>query len=301
MRNSFALELAAQAKIDPKIFLVSGDLGYSVLDSFVEEHPEKFLNIGINEQSAIGFCTGLASAGYNVFYYSIANFAVLRCFEQIRNDAVLHNARMTIVGVGSGFTYASAGYSHWAIEDFGAISTLEGINIYEPIDPPSTKAAVEKVVQTFGTKYLRLGKSTENISTKGVKIGSFYVFNPEITNVSIVITHGSLSTRIHELNEVNHLKVKIICCVEFPPKFSDILQDLETANRVIVIEENVHAGGLGSFLERYLLETGINVKYIWRGVENSHLTFAAGSEENVQSKFGLDSMSILKLIQNNKE
>lgn len=300
MRNSFALELAEQAKNDPKIFLVSGDMGYSILDLFKEEHPDKFLNIGINEQSAIGFCTGLAASGYNVFYYSIANFAILRCFEQIRNDAVHHNARLTIVGVGSGFSYASAGYSHWAVEDFGAISILEGIKIFEPFDALSTKSAVEKVVETKGTKYLRLGKNETHISKKGVKKGSFYLFNPESTSATIVIAHGMLSARINELNEINNLNIKIISCVEFPPDFSNILGDLHLAQKVIVIEEHVHAGGLGSFVERYLLETGLNPRYIWRGVENPHSVFAAGSEENVLSKFGLDSRSIIRLIQDHK-
>ncbi len=298
MRNSFADELTLQALNDPSIFLVSGDLGYSVLDSFAEKNPDRYLNIGINEQSAIGFCTGLAVSGFNVFYYSIANFAILRCFEQIRNDAAFHNARLTIVGVGSGFSYASAGYSHWAVEDLGVASTLLGIKIYEPFDAPSTKKAVEEILPTTGTKYLRLGKSASKNIAPSKKSGHFHEFNSEINSTTIILTHGSLTNRLINLNEKNDLNVKIISCVQFPPDFIDISQELKLAERIIVIEENVHSGGLGSYLERYLLEAGSNSKYTWKGVEDPQSIFAAGSEENVLSKFGLDSPSIISLILN---
>jgi transketolase len=298
MRSSFANELARQVINDPSIFLVTGDLGYSVLDSFAEKNPDRYLNIGINEQSSIGFCTGLAASGFNVFYYSIANFAILRCFEQIRNDAAFHNARLTIVGVGSGFSYASAGYSHWAVEDLGVASTLQGVKIYEPFDALTTKMAVEEIAHTTGTKYLRLGKSPSKSILAGKKSGHFYEFNSNINSTTIILTHGSLTTRLINLNEQNDLNVKVISCVKFPPNFTEISQELKLAERIIVIEENVHSGGLGSYLERYLLETGLDSKYSWKGVEDPQSIFAAGSEENVLSKFGLDSPSIISLILN---
>ena len=86
MRTAFIQELIAQARIHPDIFLVVGDLGFSVVEPFVQEFPGRYLNAGVAEQNMTGVAAGLASEGYHVFTYSIANFPTLRCLEQLRND-----------------------------------------------------------------------------------------------------------------------------------------------------------------------------------------------------------------------
>jgi transketolase len=86
VRGAFIQELIQQARLRPEIFLVVGDLGFSVVEPFAEEFPDRFLNAGVAEQNMTGVAAGLASEGYHVFTYSIANFPTLRCLEQIRND-----------------------------------------------------------------------------------------------------------------------------------------------------------------------------------------------------------------------
>ena len=102
MRTAFINELIVQARTNPKIFLVVGDLGFSVIEPFAEEFPDRYLNAGVAEQNMTSVAAGLASEGYHVFTYSIANFPTLRCFEQIRNDICYHNLPVTVVAVGGG-------------------------------------------------------------------------------------------------------------------------------------------------------------------------------------------------------
>ena len=117
MRLAFAEALADLADRDARILLLTGDLGYMALDSFLARHPARFFNLGVAEQNMIGVATGLAEGGFIPFCYSIIPFALLRGYEFIRNGPVLHGLPIRIVGVGAGFDYGSNGYTHYATED----------------------------------------------------------------------------------------------------------------------------------------------------------------------------------------
>ena len=110
MRTAFIQELIRQARKDPRVFLVVGDLGFSVVEPFSAEFPDRFLNAGVAEQNMTAVAAGLASEGYHVFTYSIGNFPTLRCLEQIRNDIAYHHLPVTVVSVGGGVAMGT-----WAI------------------------------------------------------------------------------------------------------------------------------------------------------------------------------------------
>src|ERR1051325_10011100 len=102
MRDVFVAELMALAESDPRIFLVTGDLGFGVLTAFENRFPRQYLNAGVAEQNMTGVATGLALEGRIVFTYSIGNFPILRPLEQIRNDAAYHEANVNVVAIGGG-------------------------------------------------------------------------------------------------------------------------------------------------------------------------------------------------------
>ena len=79
MRNTFIDELTTLASLNPQIALVVGDLGFSVVESFADSFPDRFINAGVAEQNMTGLAAGMASEGYHVFTYSIANFPTFRC------------------------------------------------------------------------------------------------------------------------------------------------------------------------------------------------------------------------------
>jgi len=121
MRTAFIEALTALAAADDRIWLVTGDLGYSVLEAFHERFPARYLNAGVAEQNMTGIAAGLASCGKIVFTYSIANFPTLRCFEQIRNDVCYHELPVKIVSVGGGYAYGPQGYTHHGLEDLAVM------------------------------------------------------------------------------------------------------------------------------------------------------------------------------------
>src|SRR5262245_32799658 len=134
MRVTFFETLAELAASDRRIVLMTGDIGFMVLDAFVSRHPDRFFNAGVAEQNMMGLATGLAEAGFIPFVYSIIPFAVLRPYEFVRNGPVLHGLPVRIVGVGAGVEYGQHGFSHYGLEDIAVTRTHPNLAVLAPAD-----------------------------------------------------------------------------------------------------------------------------------------------------------------------
>src|SRR6185369_15526920 len=134
MRAAFVQTLTELASEDPRILLLTGDLGYLAVEPFVEKHPNRFINVGVAEQNMIGVATGLAEAGFIPFVYSIVPFAVLRPYEFIRNGPIQHQLPVRIVGVGGGLEYGHNGTSHHGLEDVAVLRPQPGMTVVCPAD-----------------------------------------------------------------------------------------------------------------------------------------------------------------------
>ncbi|HEV8406970.1 MAG TPA: hypothetical protein VGQ34_03465 [Sphingomicrobium sp.] len=161
MRDAFIDELSNLAETHPQIALVVGDLGFNVVERFADRFPDRFINAGVAEQNMTGLAAGMASEGYHVFTYSIANFPTFRCAEQIRNDVDHHRLPVTIVAVGGGVAYGALGYSHHAVQDYALMRTMPNMTIAAPGDPLETRACLNWLVANPCPSYLRLGKAGE--------------------------------------------------------------------------------------------------------------------------------------------
>ena len=161
MRNAFIEELVNLAANNDRVALIVGDLGYSVVEPFADRFPDRFINAGVAEQNMMGLAAGMASEGYQVFVYSIANFPTFRCAEQIRNDVDYHKLSVTIVSVGGGLAYGNLGYSHHAVQDYGLVRMMPNMLIAAPGDPMETRACMHYLTSHPQPSYLRLGKAGE--------------------------------------------------------------------------------------------------------------------------------------------
>ncbi len=141
MRTAFARTLGELAAGDERLWLLTGDLGFSVLEPFAQQFPQRYLNVGVAEQNLAGIAAGLASCGKIVFTYSIANFPTIRCLEQIRNDICHHELPVKVVAVGGGLSYGAAGYSHHAVEDLAVMRAMPGMVVVAPADPWEARCA----------------------------------------------------------------------------------------------------------------------------------------------------------------
>jgi transketolase len=200
MRTAFIEELIVLARANPRIFLVVGDLGYSVVEPFAREFPDRFLNAGVAEQNMTGMAAGLASEGYHVFTYSIGNFPTFRCAEQIRNDIAYHNLPVTVVAVGGGVAYGNLGYSHHTIQDYALMRSFPNMLIAAPGDPIEVRACLRYLVDHPQPSYLRLGKAGEPIFHREVpclKPGKWVLVSEGEKQKHILLsTGGALGTAL---------------------------------------------------------------------------------------------------------
>ncbi|UYN97252.1 MAG: hypothetical protein KIT25_10090 [Enhydrobacter sp.] len=159
MRDAFIRQLTILAKADPRITLLTGDLGFAVFDEFRRTLPDRFINVGVAEQNLAAIATGMALEGHVAFTYSIGNFPTLRCLEQLRNDACYHKANVKTVAIGGGFSYGNLGFSHHATEDLAILRALPGMTVVAPADLWETEQATIALAGSEGCAYLRLDKS----------------------------------------------------------------------------------------------------------------------------------------------
>ena len=158
MRDAFVNQLTELARHDSDIMFLTGDLGFGVFDNFAKEFPDQYINVGVAEQNMTGIAAGLGLEGKKVFTYSIANFATLRCLEQIRNDAAYHEVNMTVVSSGGGFTYGALGMSHHATEDIAIMRALPDVNVVAPSTAWEAYHATKALTEKKGVGYLRIEK-----------------------------------------------------------------------------------------------------------------------------------------------
>lgn len=185
MRNVFLDRLYDEMEIDETIFFLTADMGINLVERFEEKYPARFLNVGIAEQNLIGVASGLAESGMRPFVYTISNFLIHRCFEQIRNDIVLHNLPVVLIGTSTGYDNGALGPTHHMLEDWGVISNLPKIKIYAPKNKLSAENIFRKVIRDFSPAYVRIPKGD------GVHDSDLQINLNNIENA--VISYGSAS------------------------------------------------------------------------------------------------------------
>lgn len=163
MRNAFARSLTRLAAKDPRVVLLSGDIGNRMFDAYQAQNRERFFNCGVAEANMTGVAAGLALQGFRPFTYTIVPFATTRCLEQIRVDICYHHLPVTVVGVGGGIAYASLGATHQACEDLALLRALPEMQVICPADAVEVELAMEAILRQDKPVYLRLGKKNEPI------------------------------------------------------------------------------------------------------------------------------------------
>ncbi len=298
MRNTFISNLLNKAEKDQSIFLVVGDLGYGVVETFENRFPERFLNAGISEQNMIGVSAGLAKSGYKVFVYSIANFPTFRCLEQIRNDVCYGELDVTIVSVGAGFSYGVLGYSHFALEDIAIMRPLPGMQILSPCDPIEVELAVEYAVNNSGPKYLRLGKNGEETINKSKSPSlDFPTRIHDGTKYCILVTGG---IAIEALKAVHRFKKQFLVEVSVfsvPLITSRSLAHInfQEFSKLFTVEEHVGNGGFSSFVAEYIADQKLFIE-LDRIFVSSDSIRTIGDQVFLRKVSGIDSDSIYNVL-----
>jgi transketolase len=291
MRDSFIASLTELAKTNSRVTLLTGDLGFGVLEEFGRRFPSQFVNCGIAEQTMMGIAAGLASEGRICFVYSIANFPTLRSIEQFRNDVVYHNLPVIVVSVGSGVSYGTLGYSHHGVEDFSVMRSIGEVQISCPADPVETAEATVHLFQRHQPSYLRLGKNGEQTLTR---ISSFadQPIGPHLLRSGSDIAFlccGTISSTALEASTalLQHGVSAEVWSVPLPTQLPQTwMQELSSRfSRLISVEEHCLNGGFGSLLLEKMNDWRVSKCLTRLGLDLNHSL--VGSSSYLRNERGL--------------
>ena len=251
MRNTFARSLLERARKDDSILLITGDLGFGVLNEFQQELPKQFINAGIAEQSMMSMAAGLASRGYRPFVYSIANFPTFRCLEQIRNDVSYMNNPVTIVAVGAGLSYGVHGYTHHAVEDIAIMRAMANMSIYSPSDPAEVNLTLDLALAELTPAYLRLGKGGEPAINQGFLHSKAAINVVKKGDAGVICWTGAIGERAirgASLLENSNLRPTLVSVPVLSEQSLREILNLSGGEPILTLEEHILPGGFGSWL-----------------------------------------------------
>ncbi|HYD48381.1 MAG TPA: transketolase C-terminal domain-containing protein [Terriglobales bacterium] len=297
MRDAFAAELELLAAADPRVVLLSGDIGNRMFDRYKQRFADRFLNCGVAEANMIGVAAGLALGGLRPVVYTIAAFATLRCLEQIRVDVCYHRQPVIIAGVGAGLSYASLGGTHHACEDIAAMRMLPEMNVLCPGDPLEVRAALRCALASDQPTYLRLGKKGEPVvhsAAPAFGLGRAIALQPG-RDVALLAVGTLLPNAIAAAEQLQRASLSV-ALASFPsikPLDEDYLAEVFATCRVVAtIEEHSVVGGAGSAVAEWLARhPGQRARLLTIGTPDRFL-HQAGSQEHARRHTGLNAEAI---------
>lgn len=299
MRDAFVHRLIEEAQADPRIMLVTGDLGFGVLTKFEDALPRQFLNAGVAEQDMTMLATGLALEGRIVFTYSIANFPVLRCLEMIRNDAAYHGADVKVVSIGGGFSYGALGISHHATEDIAVMRCMPEVTCVVPGGLWEAAEATSALVRTPGTCYLRLDKSH---APAGPAEGEEFALGRARTlrkgsDVAILGCGGVLGEALRAAEDLEGYGVSARVVSHHTVKPIDraaLVRDAQECGGIVTVEEHTVEGGFGSAVLEALADSGFWPQAFQRVGLRAGFSSEVGSQDHLRKVYGIDAAAIVQ-------
>ena len=285
MRNVFFKQLLEQMRKDKTIFLVVADMGLGLVEPIQKEFPERFINVGIAEQNMIGISAGLCNAGFRPVCYTISNFLIQRCYEQIRNDICLHNYPVVLVGTSTGYDNGGLGPTHQVIDDIGCIKVFPYMNIYSPSTIASVRIVFEDIFKHKNPSYVRIGKGSLDLPSKQIDLN--HMVNENRGSRLLVITHGTMLE--------NCLKAvgtegafSLYCMNKIKPLEKDEISDVFLQYpKILVVEDHIVSSGLYNLLSQFLVESKLYTTELYSLAPPEGYERTVGDKNYFADKYGL--------------
>jgi len=295
IRDSFFDQIYEMACKDKDIIFISADADAFSLRQFKQNLPDQFINVGVAEQNMALVATGLALEGKRVFIYSITSFIAMRCFEQLKVNVCSMNLPISIIGLGSGYSFSYDGPTHHATQDIAIMRTLPEITILNPCDENSAKDAAVRCCTAEGPIYVRIDKGAYNkvYETKDCDVGIKQI--SDNSKIKIISTGYMTHKMIDLVNNINS-DVDIVDLYKLKPfptkEIEKILKDCKYA---ITVEENTSIGGIGSIICEILVDSNIQTKLKKFSLDDKQ-EFEFGSRDWLIENSGLKLKEIKEFI-----
>nr|WP_298931060.1 transketolase C-terminal domain-containing protein [uncultured Allomuricauda sp.] len=294
-RSGYGAGMTELGRTNPNVVALCADLvGSLKIQTFIDENPERFFQIGIAEANMMGIAAGLTIGGKIPFTGTFANFSTGRVYDQIRQSIAYSGKNVKICASHAGITLGEDGATHQILEDIGLMKMLPGMTVINPCDFNQTKAATLAIAEHQGPVYLRFGRpKVANFTPADQKfeIGKALMLN-EGTDVTIIATgHLVWQSLIAAENLENQgISAEVINIHTIKPLDNEaILASAKKTGCVVTAEEHNYLGGLGESVSRVLASHHPTPQEF---VATQDTFGESGTPEQLMDKYGLNNKAI---------
>ncbi|MFK5878869.1 MAG: transketolase C-terminal domain-containing protein [Flavobacteriaceae bacterium] len=301
-RSGFGDGLTILGRTNPDVVALCADLiGSLKMQTFIDENPKRFFQVGIAEANMMCIAAGLTIGGKIPFTGTFANFSTGRVYDQIRQSIAYSGKNVKICASHAGLTLGEDGATHQILEDIGLMKMLPGMVVINPCDYNQTKAATIAIAKYEGPVYLRFGRPSVPIFMPDYKDEEFVIGKAiqltEGTDVTIVAT-GHLvweALQASEQLEAKGISVEVINIHTIKPLDEEaILKSVAKTGCIVTAEEHNIFGGLGESVARTLaMNNPIPQEFV--AVNDSF--GESGTPAQLMEKYGLDASAVVKAVE----
>lgn len=269
------------------------------LQTFKENYPDRYINIGIAEQNIINVAAGLSQSGMKAYAYGITNFMSLRCAEQIMVNLCCLNLPVTIVASGGGLTYASDGPTHHSTLDISVLRGMPNLAIYNPSDCLATRCSLLEAHKRNTPTYIRLEKGVlPALHSSEFDLSDGFIEVSRGRDIAIISTGhiGHVAAQARSLLKNAGYSAGHIDVVRLKPVNNvKLLEKLRSYKRIVVIEEQVPTGGLSDLVARMLVESDERIPMKGLTLPDDPI-YSYGSRDWLRKKFNLSAEAIMESV-----
>ncbi len=298
-RSGYGAGMTELGRTNPNVVALCADLvGSLKIQTFIDENPERFFQVGIAEANMMGIAAGLTIGGKIPFTGTFANFSTGRVYDQIRQSIAYSGKNVKICASHAGITLGEDGATHQILEDIGLMKMLPGMVVINPCDYNQTKAATIAIADYEGPVYLRFGRpKVANFTPVDQKfeIGKAVMLS-EGTDVTIVAT-GHLvweSLIAAEALEAQGISAEVINIHTIKPlDAAAVLKSVKKTGCIVTAEEHNYLGGLGESIAGMLATQHPTPQEF---VATQDTFGESGTPEQLMEKYGLNNKAIEKAV-----
>ena len=298
-RSGYGAGMTELGRTNPNVVTLCADLvGSLKIQTFIDENPERFFQVGIAEANMMGIAAGLTIGGKIPFTGTFANFSTGRVYDQIRQSIAYSGKNVKICASHAGLTLGEDGATHQILEDIGLMKMLPEMVVINTCDYNQTKAATIAIADYVGPVYLRFGRpKVANFTPVDQKfeIGKALMLS-EGTDVTIVAT-GHLvweSLIAAEALEEQGISAEVINIHTIKPLDSEaIIKSVKKTGCIVTAEEHNYLGGLGESISGVLAKAHPTPQEF---VATNDTFGESGTADQLMQKYGLNNQAIVNAV-----
>jgi len=257
----FAEELVDIGDMDSSVVAITAAmLGPTGLDRFAERFPRRTFDVGIAEQHAVTSAAGMAFAGLHPVVAVYATF-LNRAIDQVLLDCALHRAGVTFVLDRAGVT-GDDGASHNGIWDMSLLGVVPGLRLAAPRDAATLREELREAVAVVdGPTVVRFPKGPvpEDIPASRRADGIDFLRDPPRPDVLVVAVgaFAGLGLEVADALAAQGISASVVdprWVIPVPASIASLAVDVD---HVVVLEDNMRAGGIGTAVRALLEDAGV--------------------------------------------